>query len=244
MPFFRSSAEKKDHEAEEGAPVEAPVEEPEEEDVGPSTSPLLQTLMTRFMLLLPGVRDLPREFWSVRVQGLLARLGEAELSESYDKGALGTRKVLATAMSGLVEMVGRGAFGGVKKTSLEEATDSELQSEDNYDHTKAEDLVRAWDDVVEELIYGNLVDDIYGYLSKTDDLEGHSPAVKAAAEYAVIQYVSLSRPIPAHSNRKQPRHFSPSHLRSIPRRPIPPQAHRECTQPHPLQDGQANVAGR
>ncbi|KAF7552178.1 hypothetical protein G7Z17_g4513 [Cylindrodendrum hubeiense] len=191
VPFFKSSAEKKDREGEEEVPEETPEEAPEEEDSEPSASPLLQTLVTKFVLLLPGVRELPREFWSVRVQGLLARLGEAELSESYDKGALGTRKVLATAMSGWIEMIGRGALGGVKKRSLPETKDSELKIDDNYDNAKAEDLARAWDDVVEGHVYGSLVDDLYDHLSKTDDLEGHSPVVKAAAEYAVIHFATF-----------------------------------------------------
>ncbi|KAH7144509.1 hypothetical protein B0J13DRAFT_46330 [Dactylonectria estremocensis] len=188
VPFFKSSVEKK---SEEEAPKEEPEEEPEEEDSAPSESPLLQTLVTRFCLQLPGVRDLPREFWSVRLQGLLARLGEAELSESYDKGALGTRKVLATASSGFIEMLGRGALGGLKRRTPPETKDVGLKTEEKYDHTKAEDLVRAWDDIVEGHIYGNLVDELFDHLTTTDDLEGYSPAVKAAAEYAIIHLATF-----------------------------------------------------
>ncbi|KAH7140686.1 hypothetical protein EDB81DRAFT_885405 [Dactylonectria macrodidyma] len=188
VPFFKSSVEKK---SEEEPPKEEPEEEPEEEDSSPSESPLLQTLVTRFCLQLPGVRDLPREFWSVRLQGLLARLGEAELSESYDKGALGTRKVLATASSSFIEMLGRGALGGMKRRTPSETKDSELEAEDTYDHTKAEDLVRAWDDIVEGHIYGNLVDELFDHLITSDDLESYSPAVKAAAEYAIIHLATF-----------------------------------------------------
>lgn len=160
-------------------------DENDEDDDAPSTSPILQTLLTRFILKLPGVKNLSRDFWAVRVQGLLARLGDAELSESYDKGALGTRKTLATGASGLIEMLGRGAFGGVKRKREDGAEGKRTRRE--YDKSNAEELVRAWDDAVDELIYGNLVDDMFDHLSKTDDLEAQSPAIKAAAEYAIIQ---------------------------------------------------------
>ncbi|KPM35680.1 hypothetical protein AK830_g10878 [Neonectria ditissima] len=164
---------------------------PEEDPSQPSTSPLLQTLLSRFALQLPGLRDLPRDFWSVRIQGILARLGEAELSESYDKGALGTRKVLATAGSALFEMIGRGALGGMKRRYPPGTKDNGLKSDHEYDHTKAEDLARAWDNVVEGHVYGTLIDDLYNHLSTTDDLEGYSPAVKASAEYAIIHLATF-----------------------------------------------------
>lgn len=156
-----------------------------EEDAQPSESPLLHTLLNSFILKLPGLRDLPRDFWAVRVQGLLSRLGEAELSDSYDKGALGTRKTLATGMSGLLEMIGRGALGGVKRKRSDETDGKKVKA--TYDQSKAGDLSRAWDDAIDELVYGDLIDEMFEHMSKTDDLEEYSPAVKAAAEYAIIQ---------------------------------------------------------
>lgn len=166
-----------------------------------SSSPLLQTLLTRFVLPLPGIRDLPRDFWAVRVQGLLSRLGEAELSESYDKGALGTRKTLATGASAVLEMLGRGALGGVRRTEKMrqsgEATREDKKAQ-KYDCSKAEELERAWDDVVDDLVYGSLMDEMFDHLAETDDLEGYSPAVQAAAEYAIIQYVLGSYICPSH----------------------------------------------
>lgn len=153
-----------------------------------SMSPVLQTLLSRIILPLPGVRELPREFWSVRVQGLLARLGEAELSDTYDKGALGTRKVLSTGASGLVEMVGRGAFGGIQRRhDGNQQPKKSGGKKKEYDLSKADDLVRAWDDVVEGLVYGDLVDQSFDHFSKTADLESLSPTVEAAAQYAIIQ---------------------------------------------------------
>ncbi|KAF4997760.1 hypothetical protein FDECE_11982 [Fusarium decemcellulare] len=167
-------------------------EKPDQDEGRPSTSPVLQTMLSRFVLPLPGVRELPREFWSVRVQGLLARLGEAELSESYDKGALGTRKVLATGASGLLEMIGRGALGGVRRVQRSGGVSTKGgDQETEYDRTKAADLIKAWEDAVERLIYGDLVDELFNHFSKTDDFESHSPVIKAAAEYAIIHLATF-----------------------------------------------------
>lgn len=171
-----------------------------------STSPVLQTLLTGILLSFPGMENLPPSFWSVYMQGLLARFGEADLSESYDKGVMGTRKLLATGASSIVEMVARGVLGGVERRSrkkVEEgsdelpATSTEREGkqetsekklkEGEYDHSKAGDLERAWDDFVEELVYGDLVDEMFEHLAKTSDLDAHSSLVKAAADYAIIQ---------------------------------------------------------
>jgi hypothetical protein len=191
----------------------------DDDDTRPSTAPILQAMLTRFIMKLPGIKDLPREFWSVRVQGLLTRLGEAELSESYDKGALGTRKVLATGSSGLLEMVSRGFLGGVERThSSDKSLEKKNGNKVEYDRTKATDLVKAWDDVVEGLVYGSLTDEMFDHFSKTSDVESHSPVIGAAAEYAIIQYVIYTRPVPGCPQliKPQPCHFHPSHLRPLP----------------------------
>lgn len=153
-----------------------------EKDRAPSTSPVLQTLFTRFALRLPWLRELPRDFWSVKIQGILSKLAEAELSESYDKGALGLRKTLATGSSSLLEMMGRGALGGLKRQTF--ASNGESKKE--YDLQKAEDLERAFDEIVHGLVYGDLVKKMCDHMVETDDLEGFSPASKAAVQYAII----------------------------------------------------------
>lgn len=149
-----------------------------------STSPLLQFMLTRLVLPLPGVRDLPGGFWNVRVQGLLARFAEAELSESYDKGAMGTRKTLATGASSVLEMVARGILGGVVRTSEGE---EEKKKKGEYDETKAEDLLRAFGDVLEDWAYGDLMGRVSEHVTETEDVESFSPAVKAAMNYAIIK---------------------------------------------------------
>lgn len=193
----------------------------EEEQV--STSPVLQTLFTRFLLTLPWMRDLPQDFWSVRLQGLLSRFAEAELSESYDKGALGLRKTLATGASALLEMLGRGALGRVKKSADESTKEGE-----EYDLGRAEDLERAWDDAIQGLVYGDLVEEACNHMVETEDLEAHSPTIKGAAFYSLYQYAPrllsiyklLRGLLLIHTS--QSGHIPPPHLRHLPRRPIPP----------------------
>lgn len=145
-----------------------------------SSAPLLAGVFRSIVLTLPGVRDLPAEFWHVRFQGVLEKLADAELSESYDKGALGTRKTLATAASAIHEAVSRGILGRIEKGAKRNLHGS-------CDTSKAEDLIRAWEDVVHELLYGSLVDELFTCAAEHQSLEEHSPAVEAAAHYVIIQ---------------------------------------------------------
>ncbi|KAI1121130.1 hypothetical protein F5Y10DRAFT_108893 [Nemania abortiva] len=150
--------------------------------VGPhnlSSSPLLQLLLTRLVLSAPAVRDLSAEFWPVKFKGIMKRFGEADLSDSYEKGTLGTRKRLAAAASVIHEVVTRGLLSGISYDAL-----PDLHSP--YDRERAEDLMKAWRDCVYYLVYGNLIDEIFDQLTRTDDLEAHSPALQGAVEYAEI----------------------------------------------------------
>lgn len=145
-----------------------------------SSAPLLAGVLRSIVLPFPGVRDLPVEFWMLKFQGVLENLAEAGLSESYDKGALGTRKTLATAASAIHEAVSRGILGGVAN-----GKNRDLHGE--YDRSKAQDLARAWDDGVQELVYGNLVEELFTCAAEKQSLEEHSPGVQAAADYIIIQ---------------------------------------------------------
>lgn len=61
-----------------------------------SLSPLIQRMFKTFALTLPSIKAIPDEFWQNKAGDLLANLSDAELSESYDKGNLGTRKTFTT----------------------------------------------------------------------------------------------------------------------------------------------------
>lgn len=129
----------------------------------------------------------------------MAKMGEADLSESYDKGALGTRKTLATAASVLHSSLSRGLLGGVP-TSPGQKRDLQKMK---YDATKAEDLLRAWDDCVHELVYGHLVDELFDHATESEDFEGHSPALQTAAQYVIIHVASCMHRIFVESSEGQ-----------------------------------------
>jgi len=145
-----------------------------------SSAPLLADLLNSIVLPVPGVRDLPPEFWHLRFQGILTSLTIAELSDSYDTGTLGTRKTLATAASAIHEVISRGILGGLPRQSARNLNGF-------YDKSQARDLVRAWDDAVNELVYGDLVNELFDCATSGKNLEEHSPAVRAAADYIIIQ---------------------------------------------------------
>lgn len=151
-----------------------------------SKTPLLQLFLTKCVLTVPGMTELPPDFWPLHFQGVMTKLADANLSESYDKGTLGTRKTLATGASVIHEALTRGLLEGVetddKRIDLKSAS---------YDATRASELVRAWDECVHELIHGELADELFDKFIVSSDFEAHSPAVKAATDYAILNLASL-----------------------------------------------------
>ncbi|KAI1099918.1 PX-associated-domain-containing protein [Jackrogersella minutella] len=162
-----------------GYPFSTSTQKEKSNERGRSLSPLLQLLFTRLVLPIPAVRDLPSEFWASKFRRIMRRFGEAELSDSYDKGTLGSRKRLASASSVIHESVTRGLLNGVPKTKLPNLYGK-------YDTHSAEDLSKAWDDVVQHLVYGELAHEIFDHFTKTANIEDHSPAVAAAINLAII----------------------------------------------------------
>ena len=147
-----------------------------------TTAPLLQNMLNKFALRLPGVNQLPLAFWQDKVRVLVKKLAEAELSESYDKGAIGARKALATAASSLLEYVARGMLGGYPQKH-DPADDKPAE----YDTARPPDVLRAWDDAVCGLIYGHLLDHLFDKVAESDKLEHHSSLVQAAHEYLLLK---------------------------------------------------------
>ncbi|KAI1344194.1 PX-associated-domain-containing protein [Xylariaceae sp. FL0016] len=144
-----------------------------------SSTPLLQLLLTRVVLPIPGMRDVSPDFWGVQFKGLMKRFGHADLSESYDKGTLGSRKRLATAASVVHETVTRGLLTGVDNDKL-----PDMQSP--YDSATAKGLTKAWQDAIRQLIYGDLIDEIFDYFTTSADIEEHSPGMRAAVQFAIL----------------------------------------------------------
>ncbi|KAJ3497661.1 hypothetical protein NLG97_g1728 [Lecanicillium saksenae] len=163
---------------------------------GESEMPILQLLMKMFIMQLPALTTLSRDFWAVRLRGLLSRLADAQLSESYDKGTMGARKTLATGWSAVVEMLSRGMLGGVKAKQQPEQGTKQNGGKDNagerqYDLANGKELTRAWEEVIDGLVYGDLVDELFAHMAKRADLEGYSSAVNASSHYIVIHLAAF-----------------------------------------------------
>lgn len=143
-------------------------------------SPTLQTLLSRFVLKLPGLRDVSPDFWKVRVSALIDELSQAELSESYDKGLLGIRKTLATAISALIEYPARGVIAGVEK-------DDKADAKKEYDVNSPEDVLKAWHVALQAIVYGDLLDELVKKVGETDDLTKHDTLVQAMHEFILVK---------------------------------------------------------
>ncbi|KAL9624677.1 MAG: hypothetical protein Q9160_001031 [Pyrenula sp. 1 TL-2023] len=147
-------------------------------------SPVLQRLFSKVVLLLPGLKTVSSTFWESRVLPLISALSSADLSESYDKGILGQRKTLSTASAALLEYVGRGSFGGLRKQDLN-------RPDGDYDVGDPVDDASAWEDLVQQGVYGSAIDEIFKDAERTDKLEDHPPRVQAAHRYIILNLASI-----------------------------------------------------
>jgi hypothetical protein len=153
-----------------------PFSHPEE----PSTSPILQALLTQFAISLPGLRDVSEAFWKQRCHTLVEKFGEADLSDSYDKGGIGARRTLGTACAILFEYPARGIFGGYPKKKTERAIE-------DYDPSKPHDVQQAWEDWIQKLVHEDMVDGVFDKVAETDNLEDHPNLTQAAHEYLLVK---------------------------------------------------------
>ena len=145
-----------------------------------STSPVLQTLFTALVLPLPGLNSVQTSFWTDRVLPLLSELSAANLSESYDKGILGQRKTVSTAISALLEYPAHGYFKGLGKKPLRSGNGA-------YDVSDPDDLEKAWHDFLQQLVYGNLINEVFAKAAETGQLDEHSQLVQAAHRYIILK---------------------------------------------------------
>lgn len=148
-----------------------------------SSSPLLQNMLNKFALTNPALRNLGQEFWQDKVGVLVGKLGEAELSESYDKGAIGSRKALATAASSIAEYVARGMLGGYPVTKGQ----SDGKKKKKYNTSKPEDVQQGFDDLMHGLIYDDLLEHMFTRVQETGNLDDHLDVVKAGHEYMLLK---------------------------------------------------------
>ncbi|RMZ81933.1 hypothetical protein DV736_g6647, partial [Chaetothyriales sp. CBS 134916] len=154
----------------------------EPQDGNPSTLPALQTLVNKFLVTIPGLRNVSEDFWKVKVEDMIENLAQANLSESYDKGVIGLRKTLATAISALIEYPIRGTFGGFAQID---------DSNQQYDLTSADDLARGFQHFMNGCIYGTALEDMAKTGAETDNLDAHSILVKAFHEFVLVNLASF-----------------------------------------------------
>ena len=152
---------------------------PFQEDKSKSSSPVLQTLISKFILPLPGLRDVSADFWKVRISDIIDELSQAELSESFDKGILGIRKTLATAISALIEYPARATLGGLPE--------AEKKDRRKYDVKNPDDVLQAWQDCLQAIVYGDLIDELFSKAAETDDLSKHDTLVQGMHEFVVVK---------------------------------------------------------
>ncbi|KAL8734996.1 MAG: hypothetical protein Q9166_001121 [cf. Caloplaca sp. 2 TL-2023] len=144
---------------------------------GGTSTPLLQILLESFVLELPGLRNVKSHFWTDSINNLVTALDDANLSESYDKGSVGIRRTLSTATASIVESVARGRLGGYPRQSL--------KKDSKYDQANPDDVAKAWNDFLQQIIYGDLLDKMFVKAAETDKLSDHQPVVQAAHQYAL-----------------------------------------------------------
>lgn len=146
-----------------------------------ASSPLIQLLLKRFILILPGLRDVDPSFWRDGIPKLAVALADGNLSESYDKGSIGIRKTLSTAVASLAEAVSRGVLGGFTacKDSIRPCSDPGA----------FEDLEAAWTEFLHQTLYGDMLDRLFAKASQTDQLSQHEPCAQKAHEYVLIMLV-------------------------------------------------------
>ena len=147
-----------------------------------SASPLLQILLQKFIYVLPGLRDVSPDFWS-NIKNLVVALAEGNLSESYDRGSIGIRKTLSTATASIVEYVSRGCLGGYPNHIEREKR--------QYNKSEPDDVVAAWNEFLQQVIYGDMLDMMFAKAAETDKLSDHEPLVQAAHEYAITMLGSF-----------------------------------------------------
>ena len=152
-----------------------------------TSSPLIRLLLHKFILVLPGLRDVDGAFWTDEVPSLVAALASRNLSESYDKGSIGIRKTLSTAIAALIESVSRGVLGGF--SAPESPLSRKIRS---YNASVPMDIQVAWDDFLQGIIYGDLLDSLLAKTAETDQLSEQNELVRATHEYILIMFVPAS----------------------------------------------------
>jgi len=150
----------------------------------PNEMPLLHGLFSSFFVPLPGLRGVTPDFYQAKCQEIIEEFAKADLSESYEAGYIGIRKTLATAAAALIEAPARGYYGGFPKKELS-------RIDPVYDTSNPEDVVGAFQDFLQKVVYGTLLDEMFVTAAESDNLEDHDLMVQAAHEYILVILASF-----------------------------------------------------
>jgi hypothetical protein len=143
--------------------------------------PILNYLLRRLALTLPGFQDVPPNVWSQDAQSILEGLAAQDLSDSFDKGSISKRKILGFAVSVIAEYAIRGALGGVPGRDRHTRT-----SKTEWDQHNPQDVLLAWDELIYGFAYGTQMEELVEWAVKTDDLTELPPSLQAAHQFATM----------------------------------------------------------
>ncbi|KAG9101637.1 hypothetical protein FRC06_002760 [Ceratobasidium sp. 370] len=157
---------------------------PKVSDVPPL--PILNYLLRRLALTLPGFQDVPLTVWSQDAQAILEGLAAQDLSDSFDKGAISKRKILGFAVVVVAEYAIRGALGGVPGRDRHQRT-----AKTDWDPNNPEDVLLAWDELIYGFAYGTQMEELVEWVVKTDDLTELPSSLQAAHRFATMTCASF-----------------------------------------------------
>jgi hypothetical protein len=165
-----------------------------------ASSPLLERCVRHFVLTetLPGfsqVKD-DSKFWGSQVQGILERMAESNLSDSYDKGKVSKRKTLGMAVSVFLSNIARGLFGKIP-TSAEVAVARAEQGEKPYERVKrkedldARSLLAEWQAWKRDMVHEDHLETILTLIKDSVPCEEWPIEHYPAALYVKLTIASL-----------------------------------------------------
>ncbi|KAG9128127.1 hypothetical protein FRC07_004469 [Ceratobasidium sp. 392] len=157
---------------------------PKVSDVPPL--PILNFLLRRLALTLPGFQDVPLNVWSQDAQAILEGLAAQDLSDSFDKGSISKRKILGFAVVIIAEYAIRGALGGVPGRDRHTRT-----TRTDWDPNSPQDVLLAWDELIYGFAYGTQMEELVEWVVKTDDLTELPLSLQAAHQFATMTFASF-----------------------------------------------------
>ncbi|QRV73975.1 PXB domain protein [Ceratobasidium sp. AG-Ba] len=148
--------------------------------------PILNYLLRRLALTLPGFQDVPLNVWSQHAQIILEGLAAQDLSDSFDKGSISKRKILGFAVVIIAEYAIRGALGGVPGRDRHKPAQKA-----EWDPNNPQDVLAAWDELIYGFAYGTQMEELVDWVVKTDDLTELPPSLQAAHQFATMTCASF-----------------------------------------------------